>query len=100
MTPTTTRLTAGLVAAAAITAAAVAPASAGALHRPALAQQHEARGDLVSMTHLRTMSAEQVRLAEVALTCPDTQDRFASYKGTWSWHRFVDNLKGAVGFNS
>ena len=46
------------------------------------------------------MSAEQVRLAEVALTCPDTQDRFASYKGTWSWHRFVDNLKGAVGFNS
>ncbi|WP_234353822.1 hypothetical protein [Gordonia iterans] len=40
-----------------------------------------------------------VRRANVALTCPDTQDRFVSYKGTWSFGRFARNLRDAVGFN-
>jgi pimeloyl-ACP methyl ester carboxylesterase len=55
-----TRLTAGLVAAA-ITAACAAPASAGPLERPAVAHEQETRGQLVSATHLGTMSADQVR---------------------------------------
>ncbi|GAA4681686.1 hypothetical protein [Gordonia humi] len=46
------------------------------------------------------MSSEQVKLAEVALTCPDTQERFRSYKGTWSFARFKANLSDALHFNS
>ncbi|MFI0371870.1 alpha/beta hydrolase family protein [Actinomadura sp. 1N219] len=65
MTRTAARLTAGLVAAAAITTAAgvgAAPAaSANPQDRHALTHQTAARGHLVSATHLRTMSADQVR---------------------------------------
>ncbi|MFZ2511760.1 MAG: flagellar motor control protein ZomB [Gordonia sp. (in: high G+C Gram-positive bacteria)] len=42
----------------------------------------------------------EVRRANVALTCPQTQDRFASYKETWSFARFRHNLRQAVEFNS
>lgn len=68
MTRIVTRFTAGVLAAAAITAAGVAPASAGPFERPtdrprggAAAGQNAARGHLVSVSHLATMSAEQVR---------------------------------------
>ncbi|QRY62478.1 hypothetical protein JVX90_19260 [Gordonia sp. PDNC005] len=42
----------------------------------------------------------EVMLAKLALTCPDTVDRFASYKDTWSFTRFRHNLRQSVGFNS
>jgi arabinofuranosyltransferase len=42
----------------------------------------------------------EVMLAKLALTCPDTVDRFASYKDTWSFARFRHNLRQSVGFNS
>ncbi|GAC79279.1 arabinofuranosyltransferase [Gordonia malaquae] len=42
----------------------------------------------------------EVMLAKLALTCPDTVDRFASYKDTWSFARFRHNLRQAAGFNS
>lgn len=45
------------------------------------------------------MSKDQVRLAQVALTCPDTQERFASYRDTWSFARFKANLSDSVHFN-
>ncbi|MCF8602143.1 hypothetical protein L5I01_02090 [Gordonia sp. HY442] len=45
------------------------------------------------------MSSDQVKLAEVALTCPDTQERFKSYQGTWSFARFKANLSDSVHFN-
>ncbi|WUI04208.1 hypothetical protein OHR68_21200 [Spirillospora sp. NBC_00431] len=67
MTRNATRLTAGLLAAAAITAAGAvpaagaAPAAANPSDRPATAHRQTARGHLVSATHLRTMSADQVR---------------------------------------
>lgn len=68
MTSTITRLTTGMLAAAAITTACATAASAGAAGRPAgehragaVAQQGAARGHLVSATHLTTMSADQVR---------------------------------------
>lgn len=40
-----------------------------------------------------------VRRANVALTCPDTQARFASYKDTWSFARFRHNLRQSFDFN-
>ncbi len=46
------------------------------------------------------LDSHQVREAQVALTCPDTQARFASYKDAWSFARFRHNLRGAFGFNS
>ncbi|MGI5200878.1 hypothetical protein ACQEU6_04690 [Spirillospora sp. CA-108201] len=61
MTRITTRLTAGMLAAAAITAAGAAPASAGPFERPAAARQGAARGQVVSATHLASMSADRVR---------------------------------------
>lgn len=42
----------------------------------------------------------EVRQANVALTCPMTQARFASYKETWSFARFRHNLRQAFEFNS
>lgn len=45
-------------------------------------------------------AAQEVREAEVALTCPDTQARFASYKDGWSFARFRHNLRQAFEFNS
>ncbi|TYK45414.1 lipase [Actinomadura decatromicini] len=59
MTRTATRLTAGLVAAAAVLAAGAAPANA--LPRPAAVGHHAERGRLVSATHLKTMTAAEVR---------------------------------------
>ncbi|GAC58032.1 arabinosyltransferase AftB [Gordonia hirsuta DSM 44140 = NBRC 16056] len=44
--------------------------------------------------------ALEVRRANVALTCPQTQARFASYKDTWSFTRFRHNLRQAFEFNS
>ncbi|MFM9377190.1 hypothetical protein [Gordonia sp. VNK21] len=41
-----------------------------------------------------------VREAYVALTCPQTQDRFESYKDTWSFARFKSNLRRSAEFNS
>lgn len=61
MTRITTRLAAGTLAAAAITAAGAAPASAGPFERPAAARQGAARGQVVSATHLASMSADRVR---------------------------------------
>ncbi|EGD54096.1 hypothetical protein SCNU_15279 [Gordonia neofelifaecis NRRL B-59395] len=43
---------------------------------------------------------DDVKMAKVALTCPMTQARFASYKGTWSFARFRHNLREAAEFNS
>ncbi|MGO3324995.1 hypothetical protein [Gordonia sp. (in: high G+C Gram-positive bacteria)] len=45
------------------------------------------------------MSSDQVKLAQVALTCPDTQERFKSYQGAWSLARFKANLSDAVHLN-
>lgn len=42
----------------------------------------------------------EVRRANVALTCPETQARFASYKDTWSFARFRHNLRQSFEFNS
>ncbi|MEU8310768.1 hypothetical protein AB0C84_45295 [Actinomadura sp. NPDC048955] len=68
MTSNTTRLAAGMLAAAAITAAGVASVSAGIFEHPAaehrsstIAQQSATRGDLVSATRLGAMSADRVR---------------------------------------
>lgn len=61
MTHTAIRLTAGVAAAAAILAAGAAPANALGLDRSAAAHQHVARGRLVSATHVKTMSADEVR---------------------------------------
>ncbi|MGB3695965.1 MAG: flagellar motor control protein ZomB [Gordonia sp. (in: high G+C Gram-positive bacteria)] len=46
------------------------------------------------------INRDEVKMAKVALTCPMTQARFASYKGTWSFARFRHNLREAVEFNS
>ncbi|WP_035719369.1 hypothetical protein [Gordonia shandongensis] len=43
---------------------------------------------------------DELTMARVALTCPATQDRFASYKGTWTFARFRHNLRQSFGFNS
>lgn len=42
----------------------------------------------------------EVRQANVALTCPETQARFRSYKDGWSFKRFAHNLKDSFSFNS
>ncbi|MFT3716396.1 MAG: flagellar motor control protein ZomB [Gordonia sp. (in: high G+C Gram-positive bacteria)] len=42
---------------------------------------------------------KEVRDANVALTCPQTQARFASYEDTWSFARFRHNLRQSYGFN-
>lgn len=41
-----------------------------------------------------------VRRANVALTCPETQARFVSYTDTWSLARFRHNLRQSFDFNS
>ena len=46
------------------------------------------------------LDEDTVAEAKVALTCPETRERYRSYEGVWSWHRFVDNLKNAARFNS
>ena len=45
------------------------------------------------------IKTEDVRNANLALTCQETQDRFASYKDTWSFSRFRHNLRQSVDFN-
>ena len=45
------------------------------------------------------MGQEVVRQAQVALTCPDTMDRIASYKAQpWSFQRFRSSLRQSFGF--
>ncbi|NED62859.1 hypothetical protein G3I15_18215, partial [Streptomyces sp. SID10244] len=34
------------------------------------------------------LDEDVVRQAEVALTCPETKDRFESYEGPWTFARF------------
>ncbi|GAB18799.1 arabinosyltransferase AftB [Gordonia effusa NBRC 100432] len=47
------------------------------------------------------LDEDVVRQAKVALTCPDTEDRIASYKAEpWTLHRFKSSLKQAFGFTS
>ena len=45
------------------------------------------------------LDEDAVAAAKVALTCPETKERYRSYEGAWSWDRFVDNLKDAARFN-
>ncbi|MFB4309891.1 hypothetical protein [Actinomadura sp. GTD37] len=61
MTRTAARLTAAMLAAAALTVPVAAAVPAAALDRPALGQEQDARGRLVSATHLGAMSAAEVR---------------------------------------
>ncbi|MEP9417360.1 flagellar motor control protein ZomB [Gordonia sp. VNQ95] len=44
------------------------------------------------------LDEDVVRQAQVALTCPATQDRFASFEEPWSWSRFKRNLVQSFGF--
>lgn len=45
------------------------------------------------------LDQEVVRQAQVALTCPDTMDRIASYKAQpWSFQRFRSSLRQSFGF--
>lgn len=46
------------------------------------------------------LDEDLVRQAQVALQCPETKDRFASFEGEWSFSRFKHNLKQAFTFNS
>ncbi|TYQ02121.1 UNVERIFIED_ORG: arabinofuranosyltransferase [Gordonia westfalica J30] len=46
------------------------------------------------------LDEDLVRQAQVALQCPETKDRFASFEGPWSLTRFKHNLKQAFTFNS
>ncbi|WP_232717504.1 flagellar motor control protein ZomB [Gordonia metallireducens] len=46
------------------------------------------------------LDEDLVRQAQVALQCPETKDRFASFEGPWSFTRFKYNLKQAFTFNS
>ncbi|MEO9329229.1 flagellar motor control protein ZomB [Gordonia aurantiaca] len=46
------------------------------------------------------LDEDLVRQAQVALQCPETKDRFASFEGPWSFARFKHNLKQAFSFNS
>ncbi|WP_424324564.1 hypothetical protein [Gordonia sp. (in: high G+C Gram-positive bacteria)] len=46
------------------------------------------------------LGRDDVKMARVALSCPMTQARFASYKDTWSFARFRHNLRQAAEFNS
>ncbi|RPA59507.1 hypothetical protein EF294_13620 [Gordonia oryzae] len=38
------------------------------------------------------LDEDVVRQAQVALTCPATRDRIASYEAPWTWKRFKSNL--------
>ncbi|WP_338836997.1 flagellar motor control protein ZomB [Gordonia polyisoprenivorans] len=38
------------------------------------------------------LDEDVVRQAQVALTCPATRDRIASYEAPWTWQRFKSNL--------
>ncbi len=44
------------------------------------------------------LDEDMVRQAEVALTCPETEDRFASFEGPWSYARFKHNLRESFTF--
>ncbi|MGC5257922.1 flagellar motor control protein ZomB [Gordonia sp. DT218] len=44
------------------------------------------------------LDEDVVRQAEVALTCPETKDRFESYEGPWTFERFKSNLKESFRF--
>ncbi|GAA3707334.1 flagellar motor control protein ZomB [Gordonia hankookensis] len=44
------------------------------------------------------LDEDVVRQAEVALTCPETKDRFESYEGPWTFARFKSNLKESFKF--
>ncbi|SDU71229.1 flagellar motor control protein ZomB [Gordonia westfalica] len=46
------------------------------------------------------LDEDLVRQAQVALQCPETKDRFASFEAPWSFNRFKSNLKQAFTFNS
>ncbi|MGP3706612.1 flagellar motor control protein ZomB [Gordonia paraffinivorans] len=46
------------------------------------------------------LDEDLVRQAQVALQCPETKDRFASFEGPWSFSRFKHNLRQAFTFNS
>ncbi|MFV3115046.1 flagellar motor control protein ZomB [Gordonia amicalis] len=46
------------------------------------------------------LDEDLVRQAQVALQCPETKDRFASFEAPWSFSRFKHNLKQAFTFNS
>ncbi|MFW0797587.1 flagellar motor control protein ZomB [Gordonia sp. CPCC 205515] len=44
------------------------------------------------------LDEDVVRQAEVALTCPATQDRFISYESQWTFARFKQNLRKSFDF--
>ncbi|MET9201899.1 flagellar motor control protein ZomB [Gordonia sp. NPDC003585] len=44
------------------------------------------------------LDEDTVRQAEVALTCPETKDREASFTGPWTWARFKHNLRESFRF--
>lgn len=44
------------------------------------------------------LDEDLVRQAQVALRCPETQDRFDSYEAAWTWERFKRNLKESFTF--
>ncbi len=46
------------------------------------------------------LDEDLVRQAQVALQCPETKDRFASFEAPWSFDRFKHNLRQAFTFNS
>ncbi|GAA1482330.1 hypothetical protein GCM10009624_27700 [Gordonia sinesedis] len=45
------------------------------------------------------LDEDLVRQAQVALTCPETKARFASFEGPWTFARFKSNLAQAVDFS-
>lgn len=45
------------------------------------------------------LDEDLVRQAQVALTCPATQDRFDSYDSAWTYARFKSNLKKSFTFS-
>ncbi|GAC70985.1 arabinosyltransferase AftB [Gordonia soli NBRC 108243] len=46
------------------------------------------------------LDEDTVRQTQVALTCPQTRDRFASFEGPWTFARFKHNLVQSFDFNS
>ncbi|WP_238420851.1 flagellar motor control protein ZomB [Gordonia sp. 'Campus'] len=44
------------------------------------------------------LDEDLVRQAQVALQCPETRDRFASFEGPWSFERFKHNLRQSFTF--
>lgn len=46
------------------------------------------------------LDEDVVRQAQVALTCPQTKDRFASFEAPWTWARFKSNIRQSFDFSS